>query len=203
MEGKGDQAWCMACGTRFSRGRGGGRIRIREESGKSWDVPSHRLSQALDALGGAEPRARTDEGHLFYQAEVEVRVALREEAIWFRGRLLGYAEVLEAPSRGLLELTDEALALRAASGPQASPGGQEGHETAPTLASWPLLEIRAVQTSSRSVQISLLESGVVEFRFPQDSSRRWEDLLHRALRKAYVRDGRGSIQEFQPRIVVK
>ena len=58
LEGEGDRAWCLACGTRFARGGPGGLIDVREADGTCWAVPGHRLTAALDALGGPEPAAR-------------------------------------------------------------------------------------------------------------------------------------------------
>lgn len=48
-EGKGDEARCPSCGARFSRGRKGGRLRVRDRDGREWEVPSHELSAAVDA----------------------------------------------------------------------------------------------------------------------------------------------------------
>ena len=68
---------------------------------------------------------------------------------------------------------------------------------------WPLLDIRALQGSSSSLQISPLEGGVVTFRFEEESSRRWEELLKAGLRRMWSEAGRGEIAEFQPRIRVR
>jgi ribosomal protein L37E len=186
LEGEKDEALCSACGTWFGRGREEGRIRIREESGSAWEVPSGLLTAAIQALGGPGPRARDRLGGLRYETEVDVRIAMEEAPVRFRGELLGFAETLGPGTSGVLEITDEALTFSAP--------GEGGRQ-------WPLLDIRAVQTSSSSLQISPREGGLIQFRFRMDSPRRWEELLHLALREAYRRAGLGEITEFQPRIV--
>jgi hypothetical protein len=114
-----------------------------------------------------------------------VRRASRELPVWYHGSLQGFAEKLNEPVEGTLRLTEEELSLSA-------PGA--GMER------WPLLTLGAIQTSSSSLQISPKEGGVVQFRFEDDSPKRWEDLLRLAVRRAYRRQGRGEIIEFQPRI---
>ena len=106
-----------------------------------------------------------------------------------------YAPIAEAMGErvsGSLELTEEALILASS-----NPESEKAQKT------WPLLDIRAVQTSSSSLQFSPVAGGLMELRFPHDSPFRWEGLLRNALRKAYAREGRGRIVEFQPRIVTE
>lgn len=184
--GVGDGARCPACGTRFSRGRGDGRIRVTDAGGSVWELTSGSLTAAIDALGGPGPRARDGQGRIHYQAEVTVREAREEAPVRFRGELLGFAETPGDPASGVLEITEEGLTF--------TPEGEAARR-------WLLVDVRAVQTSSSSLQISPREGGLVEFRFLADSPRRWEDLLHIALREAYRRLGRGEITEFQPRIL--
>jgi hypothetical protein len=108
---------------------------------------------------------------------------------------------------GTLELTEQALRLSRRPGSR----GGGGHETGSLPDSdpekgtetWPLLEIRAVQTSSSCLQFSPASGGLVELRFPHDSPFRWETLLRNALRRVYRREGLGEIVEFQPRIVAE
>jgi hypothetical protein len=194
LGGEKDEALCSACGTWFGRGGEGSLIHVRESTGEEWEVPSRLLTASIQALGGPGPRARDREGRIRYEAEVEVRVAREESPFRFRGELLGFAETLGVGVPGVLEITDEALTF-SPSVTSESHSGSEG-----IRGSWPLLDIRAVQTSSSALQISPREGGLVQFRFRIDSPRRWEELLHMALREAYRRAGLGEITEFQPRI---
>jgi hypothetical protein len=190
-------------------------IAVREAGGAFWVVPGHRLAATLDALGGPEPAARGGrDGVLAYQAAAEARWATEERPFRFRGELLGFAEGMAAPVAGVLRITDDDLVFREMPGSgglpaiaRASAGGVPTPSTAveggALLHGWPLLGIGAVQTTSRSLQIAPRAGGLVQFRFPDDSPRRWEELLHLALRQAYRRAGRGEIGEFQPRIVAR
>jgi hypothetical protein len=144
---------------------------------------------------------------IIHRAEVEVRESGAEAPVRSGGELLGFAEAMGERFSGILELTDQALILHVGTGPGVGsdkragfgPGSlpEEGSET------WPLLDIRAVQTSSSSLQFSPVSGGLVEFRFPHDSPFRWETLLRNTLRRAYVREELGEIVEFQPRIVAE
>jgi len=198
MGGEKDEAVCPGCGIRFSRGGEGGMIRVEEPSGKAWEVPGHRLTAAIMwALGDGDGRGSAPAGFLIHQAEVAVRQSGAESPVWHRGELLGFAEALGEQTSGILELTPEALVLQGGTAQSQGPGGGNSHEI------WPLLEIRAVQTSSSSLQFSPSSGGLVEFRFPNDSPFRWENLLRSAIRKAYRKHGLGEIVEFQPRIVAE
>ncbi len=189
LEGAGDGAVCPECGVRYTRLGSTGRIRVAApgEEG-AWEVLPGVLVEALEARGGPLSRARSPEGSLRYSTPVEVRIATEEEPIRWRGEVLGYAEAPGDPERGVLEITEEALALERAGGGRTV---------------WSLLEIRAVQTSSSSLQIVPPEGGLVHFRFLVDSPRRWEGLLHAMVREAYRWAGRGEVLEFQPRIVAR
>ena len=194
MGGEKDESLCPACGTWFGRAGAGALIRVREASGKEWEIPSRLLAASIQALGGPGPRARDRQGRIRYEAEAEARVAGEEAPFRFRGELLGFAERLGAGVPGVLEITDEALTFS----PTVTSESHSGSEGIGR--SWPLLDIRAVQTSSSALQISPRDGGLVQFRFRLDSPRRWEELLHLALREAYRGAGLGEITEFQPRI---
>lgn len=192
LAGEGDRAWCGACGCRFERGEEGGLIEVRDADGNRWQVPGRLLGAAVAVWGGAGTRAFGAGDRLFYEGEVEMRKASAERPVWHRGELLGFAEALGPPVSGHLRLTDDSLRFRA--------GGEGGRGAGEEQ--WPLLEIRAVQTSSRALQVVPGGNrGVLHFEFPQDSPRRWEELLHLALRRVYRKAGLGEIVEFQPRIV--
>jgi hypothetical protein len=112
-----------------------------------------------------------------------------EKPFHFRGELLGFAEVFGPASEGVLEINEEALVL--------TPPGEAEEEAD----GWSLLDIRAVQTSSSSLQFACGDGSLIQFRFQQDSPRRWESLLKGALKAIYRKRGLGEIVEFQPRIV--
>lgn len=119
------------------------------------------------------------------EAAVLARFAREEDPVWYRRDLLGFVERRGAPRSGTLRLTGHRLEFVEATG--------RSH-------SWRLLDLRAVQTASASLQISPLGGGVVTFRVVDDSPRRWEDLLRTRLREAWRSAERGEIVEFQPRI---
>jgi hypothetical protein len=137
---------------------------------------------------GGESSSGAAGARVIRRALVDVRRASWEAPFRFGGELLGFVESLGEAREGMLELSSAGVSL------QVGEGEPER---------WPLLDIRAVQTSSSSLQISPREGGVIHFRFREDSPRRWEDLLHRALEKAYREAGLGKILEFQPRIVTR
>ena len=197
MGGEKDDALCPGCGTRYSRGDKGGIIRVEEPSGEVWEVPGHRLTAAMAAWGEGDEKGGFPAEAPIHQAEVGMRQSGAESPVWHRGELLGFAEAMGEPVFGTLELTQEMLVFREESGQGQGVGGGN------SSLSWPLLEIRAVQTSSGSLQFSPLSGGLVEFKFRKDSPYRWENLFRTALRNAYRRHGLGEIVEFQPRIVAE
>jgi hypothetical protein len=183
---------CPSCGRTFGPAGAGARIRVREGgTGATAEVTSATLTRGIEALGGASRRARRPDGSLFHQARVRIRVARQEAPVRFRDQLLGFYERFGPGSAGTLSLDGSTLRFE----PDAAGEG--------SALAWALEELRALQTSSSSVQISPGEGGVVLFRFPYDSPRRWDDLLRRALQECWHRLGRGEIFEFQPRIRVR
>jgi hypothetical protein len=187
MEGEKLEARCPRCGRSFRPGGPGTMIAVSHPEGSTEEVPAGELSRRMEALGGAIDRARGDAGHLRFESRVRVRWADVEEPIRFRDVLLGYAELFGAGREGSLLLDHDRLVLTLEGG--------EGESVA-----WPLLELGALQTSSSSVQISPKGGGVVLFRFPDESTRRWEELLRTAISLAWREAGRGEVIEFQPRI---
>ena len=190
MDGEKDEARCPSCGTRFFRGRVGGRIRIEGLSGETWEVSTRALTSWPEDPAALTPHGPRGDGSWFHRAAVEVRRAEVEKPFRFRGELLGFAEVFGPASGGVLEINEEALVL--------STAGEAKEETD----RWSLMDIRAVQTSSSSLQFACGDGSLVQFRFQQDSPRRWESLLRGALKAIYREEGLGEIVEFQPRIVV-
>jgi hypothetical protein len=191
MDGEKDEAWCPACRTRFSRGGVGGRIRIEEASGETWEVPTRALTSWPEEPAALTPDGPREDGSWSHRAAVEVRRAEVEQPFHFRGELLGFAEVFGPASEGVLEINEAALVLRTA-------GEAKEEEDR-----WSLMEVRAVQTSSSSLQFACGDGSLIQFRFQEDSPRRWESLLRGALKAIYRKKGLGEIVEFQPRIVAE
>jgi hypothetical protein len=132
-----------------------------------------------------------------HSSRVLVRESGREAPVHLDGELVGFAEAMGHPGGGTLQLTVDALIL------ERDGTGQGPLQCGVPAQHWPLVDIRAVQTSSSSLQFSPRSGGLVEFRFPEDSPFRWESLLRRALRRAYREAGLGEIVEFQPRVVTE
>ena len=202
MTGEKDEALCSGCGTRYFRGGEGGLIRIVESSGEVWEVPSHQLTAAMLVRGAEAGPVPVASDPSIRSAEVLVRQSGREAPVRWKGAFLGFAEAMGEARPGVLDLTEEALYLRRS---EMGEGQTEtsGQPRKVSGARWPLEEIRAVQTSSSSLQFSPAEGGLVECRFLNDSPYRWENLLREALRAFYRKHGLGEIVEFQPRIVAE
>lgn len=198
MEGSKDLARCPQCGVRFARSGEGGRIWVREPSGGEWDVPATELTEAISAwedegrVLGEEGR-KTPEIEMTREAEVQVRRSGNEAPVLWGGVFMGFAESMGPSTKATLRLTEDGLEVEF----YPDPPGEE------STSLWPFLEIRAVQTSSSSLQFSPSSGGLLEFRFEADSPYRWERLLRNALRRAYRNAGLGEIVEFQPRIVTE
>jgi len=194
LRGKGDEAWCRGCARRYHRAASGARIRIVEGGGGGHGTevlrPLSALTRAIEERGGPLPAARSSDGSIYYGAEVRVRRSVEEEALRYRQELFGFFERLEEGRPGFLELQGGALLLREG----------EGGEL---RRMWELMDLRAVQSSSSSLQIFTVAEDLFHFRFADDSPVRWEALLHAVLRERYECEGRGSILEFQPRITVR
>lgn len=131
-------------------------------------------------------RATREDGTVACSARALVSWRISEEAVWHRGALLGFAETMGPAGEGRIEVDAETVAV------------DDGR---PASGRWAHLDLRAVQAASSSLQLSLPGDGLVELRFPGDSPRRWETLMHRLIADAWARAGRGRVVEFQPRIV--
>ncbi|RMH16711.1 MAG: hypothetical protein D6701_08460 [Gemmatimonadetes bacterium] len=185
--GEGDRAHCDGCGTSFERGERS-LVRVIPAGTPPHGAPcrtARELIEAIDGHGGPLPPGRDG-----YAADALRRTASRHRPLKRRGRVLGFYEALGAPEAGVLAIDADTLRFR--------PTATEGE-----VSEWRLLDLRAVQTSSAAVQVTDPRGTLVQFQFPVDSPRRWEQLLHRFLRAAYQRAGRGEILEFQPRIVTR
>jgi hypothetical protein len=182
---------------RFARSGEGGRIWVREPSGGEWDVPATELTKAISAWeeeGGVPGRGDSvPKIELRREAQVQVRRSGNEAPVLLNGRFMGFAESMGGSAPATLRLTEEGLEVEYR---EAVPGED-------LTSFWPFLDIRAVQTSSSSLQFSPSTGGLLEFRFEADSPYRWERLLRNALRRTYRKAGLGEIVEFQPRIVTE
>jgi hypothetical protein len=196
MAGTKDKAECGSCGTAFSRGGEGALIRVVHSDGESWEVPSRALTLALERWL-AEEVLPEDPQVTVHSAQAWVRRSGPESPVRWGGQLIGFAEAMGERVAGRLRLTGDRLVFTPDS-VEPEPAG-----AVPGEATWLLMDIRAVQTSSSSLQFSPALGGLVEFKFPSDSPFRWEHLLHRGLRNAYQKAGLGTIVEFQPRIVAE
>lgn len=189
VEGDRDRVHCETCDTRFARGGPPAGIVVDRPGAGRDEVPASELTRAIEEAGGPFPAARHGDGSIGYETEVVARRGTVEDPLRHAGRLLGFVEGLGDGSRGTLRIDDEAMVLLPREGGPPS--------------RWPLLELRAVQTSSSSLQIRTSAEPLVHFGFLDDSPLRWQALVHGLLRRAYREAGRGEIVEFQPRIGVR
>jgi hypothetical protein len=127
------------------------------------------------------------DGSLAYEALVTFSRIVGQGTVFRSRELTGFYEKYSAPGHGLLGVYDTGVRLRADSG-------------AGTSFEWPWADLRAVQTSSKSLQLNTRTDGLFDFRFDDDSPRRWEELMHRCLQDFY-RPSHQRVREFQPRIV--
>lgn len=186
-----DVAECPECGASYRRGRSDpGRILVTPPDGSPGrEVRAGRLVDAIEELGGPRTAARAADGTVRYEANVEARRSEGDDLpLRYRGEVLGFVERLGEGQDARLVATGEALSLL-------RNGDPVNH--------WNLLDIAAIQASSSALQISTREARVVQFRFRDDSPKRWEDLLRWLVAEAYRREGRGEVVEFQPRIVTR
>ena len=203
--GQKDQAFCPQCGVRFSRGEERALIRMEAPSGEVRMVPAQRLTAVLEVYQDRDQAEAVRGERPWHSATARMRRSGEESPVRWGGELLGFAEAMGEPAEGILELSSRELVFRPSVGSGSGTPGDHAHESLSAgdgAHGWKLLDIRAVQTSSSTVQFSPVTGGLVEFRFLQDSPFRWEYLLRSALRAAYEEEGLGDIVEFQPRIVV-
>ena len=188
-EGEGDEASCPACGVRFERGSHDRVIRIlRPGEDEVAEVESSRLVKRIELHGGPMTRATQADGTVGFAADVMVSWRIAEDAVWHKGQLTGFTETMGEALPGAIEVDRDGITLTMT--------GEEDRR-------WEFLELRALQTSSSSLQLSLPGDTLAQFKFVEDSPRRWEDLLRRLVRDAYGRAERGFVVEFQPRIVTR
>lgn len=185
MRGKGDTARCGSCGVRIERRRG----RLSMTSAGSdirENISAADLYRRIDDFGGPLARATDEDGRVAYSARALVSWRIREEAVWHRGALRGFAETMGPAAPGSIAVDRETVSI--------DDGG-------PGSGRWRHLDLGAVQAASSSLQLSLPADRFVQLRFLDDSPRRWETLMRRLVTDAWMRAGRGRVVEFQPRIV--
>lgn len=180
-----DRVVCPGCSAQFEPAPPNGECRIRiRTSGAIHDIQAAVLTRRIDRMGGSSNRAADADGRLQARASVRAQFVSVEVPLRFRERLLGFVERLAPPTAGELVLDGPTMEFH-------TPG--DVHR-------WAVEDIRSLQTSSSAVQVSLGTRGVILFRFPGDSVRRWDHLVRSALQRRWHQLGRGRIVEFQPRV---
>jgi hypothetical protein len=185
LSGHKGRAECLACGTKFERGRGA-IIVVRPPGGPPEETSANHLLLALKNLGG--PSLVTDKHgeSLFREAKIALGRVEGHDVIRSRGEVLGFSEKTSWKGTGLLKLDGGTLSFKP----------DEGTE----ICFCSLDDIRGVQISSRAVQITLEGSRMHQFEFLEDSPRRWEQLLCLSLERFHADRGE-TIVEFKPRLV--
>ena len=173
----GDAEACERCATVYRRVEGA-RIQVAPP-GRPPETRS--AAEWLDMLSATEPEPV---GGLPPEP-VLVRIAETFRPHWTRGVYLGRIEDFGPETGGTLTLERDRLTF-------------EGDTARYT---WLLLDLTALQPSSRALQLKLRNGPLVSIKFPQGSAVLWEKRVQRALQELYASLGRGRIVEFQPRIV--
>lgn len=180
----GHGARCGACGARFDRGESAS-IVTTPASGPTRADAAADLVDAIGEWEGKSPSGFGADGRLDYSADVTYKRVVGQGTVYHSEVVAGFYETFSALQEGHLHISSQGVAL-------SSDDGESFN--------WLWADVRAVQTSSRSLQLNLKPDGLFDFRFADDSPRRWEDLLHSALQAFYEASGE-RIREFQPRIV--
>ena len=175
-------ATCAGCGTRFDRVRGAS---IRA-TGRGGEVRIRTAAEWVDDL--PDPGSLIGPRETIREASVVASFVKGEQVIRFEGRYVNRIERFGPKGRGRLELGLERLLYL----PEGS---------APL--SWAFGDLKAVQASSRTLQVRGADHPLASFAFLDDSSYLWDRLLATALGAFYRRTGRGEIVELQPRIVTR
>ena len=189
LDGHKRRARCSSCGTSFEQGRGS-IIIVRPPDGPPEPTAASSLLADVEKMGGAgikkDPGKDLGEESLFRESRIVFGRAEGHDVIRGRGEVLGFSERISWKGEGLLRLEGEVLSFR--------PGGKsEGFSCL-------LGDIRGVQISSRSLQVTLEEMRLCQFELLDDSPKRWEDVLCLALRRFYAQSGQ-RVTEFKPRII--
>jgi hypothetical protein len=210
LEGTGSSARCPRCARSFQQAGADPRIRVTSPGCRPESYPAATLALRLAGLGPPEermPRGRRSPGRTspggtepLIESQAVSRVSSRETPLTTRGELLGYVERPGPPRTGTLRLHSHHLEFTARTRRST---GRELHDQEvpePGVQRWLLRDLRALQTSSASLQLSPLSGEVIEFTFSSHSPLLWAQLLEARLRAIWLEEGRGEIVEFQPRI---
>ena len=192
LDGHKGRAKCVSCGTQFEQGRGAAII-VRPPDGPPEQSTASDLLADVERLGGPGIGTQLGEESLFREARTALGRADGHDVIRWRGEVLGFSEHISWRGRGIIRLEGEALTFKPAQGPARGRGPSQTF-------SWLLGDIRGVQISAGALQITLDGGRLYQFKFVDDSPKRWEDLLCLALRRLYAWGGQ-CITEFKPRIV--
>ena len=172
---------CGGCGTRYERVEG---ARIRA-LGRGGEARTRSPAAWVDELPAPDALLEASGGRA---ARVTARFVVGSETIRDEGRYVNRIETFGPAVEGTLELARESLTFRG---------------TGPDTRTWAFVDLRAVQASSRTLQLRGGDHPLASFAFLDDSSFLWERLLAAALAGFYRRTGRGEIMELQPRIVTR
>lgn len=169
---------CDRCSTRYTRVKGA-LIRC-EAPGKP--AETRHPAQWVDLLAQGREDASTAR-----EQPVILRVASYSRPLHVYGEYLGRVEQFGPPVEGTIELADDTLIFRSNAGTER----------------WPLIELTAVQPSSTALQVKVRQGPILSMKFPNGSALFWEERLQACLQACYTRLGRGTIVEFQPRILCR
>lgn len=179
-------ASCDSCGTTFEQGRDAV-VLVRSSDGQVEEASVGHLIEAIDRMGGPASAAEDPEGTFSYETPVEVARGNRHQAVWWKGRVLGFFERITERREATLRIDGAAVTITGA--------GRE-----PLI--WPLESIIAIQISSKAIQLNIKGVGLYQMDFLSDSPKRWEDLLKEALRRFYAALGQ-EVVEFHPKVVTR
>lgn len=173
---------CSGCGARFERVEGA-RIRGTTPEG---EARTRSAAEWVDDL--PDPAGLLEGPQLVRTALVTARFVERDQVVRAEGRYVNRIEIFGPERQGRLELGLESLRYA-------------GEGDAPVV--WAFEALKAVQASSRTLQIRGGGHPLASFAFRDDSSFLWEQLLALALGAFYRRTGRGEIVELQPTIIAR
>ena len=180
LAGAGRQATCSFCGAAYRRVHGAQILVAKPDGTQEIRSPAEweELLPAVDAAGASA------EAHTVRPQAVLARWATVLRPVHYRGRLIGWAESFGPQVVGKASLDPESFML----------------DLSGQTYAWPFERITAVQPSSANLQINGAKHPLVSVRFLEDSVRRWEALLQRAIRERIRQLGRGEVAQFHPRI---